>query len=117
MVPRNTLLVIDDEPNILTTVRRALEIEGYAVEVAGSGALGLSKLDELEIDLVLLDVNMPGEGGLETLPKIRAKHPEVHFSLLDSLLGHEQPGEREKLLAPSVKRECSGEAPKPTVDA
>ena len=34
-MPRATLLVIDDEPNILTTVRRALEIEGYQVEVAG----------------------------------------------------------------------------------
>ena len=38
-MPRASLLVIDDEPNILTTVRRALEIEGYSVEVAGSGAL------------------------------------------------------------------------------
>jgi DNA-binding response OmpR family regulator len=71
-MPRATLLVIDDEPNILTTVRRALEIEGYQVEVAGSGALGLAKLDEHAIDLVLLDVMMPGESGLEVLPKIRA---------------------------------------------
>jgi DNA-binding response OmpR family regulator len=38
---RSTLLVIDDEPNILTTVRRSLEVEGYAVEVAAGGAAGL----------------------------------------------------------------------------
>ncbi|HTJ47088.1 MAG TPA: sigma-54 dependent transcriptional regulator [Kofleriaceae bacterium] len=81
-MPRNTLLVIDDEPNILTTVRRSLEIEGYQVEVAGGGALGLSKLDELEVDLVLLDVNMPGEGGLEILPKIRAAHPDVSVIMM-----------------------------------
>ncbi len=74
---RNTLLVVDDEPNILTTVRRALEIEGYAVEVAGGAALGLAKLDEIEADLVLLDVMMPGMGGLDVLPKIRAAHPEI----------------------------------------
>jgi DNA-binding NtrC family response regulator len=74
---RSTLLVIDDEPNILTTVRRALEIEGYAVEVAGNGALGLAKLAEGDIDLVLLDVMMPGESGLEVLPKIRVASPET----------------------------------------
>jgi DNA-binding NtrC family response regulator len=76
-MPRSTILVIDDEPNILTTVRRSLEIEGFAVEVAASGAVGLNKLGERDIDLVLLDVMMPSEGGLEILPKIRAAHPEV----------------------------------------
>ena len=74
---RSTLLVIDDEPNILTTVRRSLELEGYAVEVAGGGASGLAKLADTDIDLVLLDVMMPGESGLEILPKIRAASPET----------------------------------------
>jgi DNA-binding NtrC family response regulator len=74
---RNSLLVIDDEPNILTTVKRALEIEGYKVEVAGSGALGLTKLMEHDIDLVLLDVMMPGDSGLVVLPKILAAKPHT----------------------------------------
>ena len=74
---RSTLLVIDDEPNILTTVRRSLELEGYAVEVASGAAVGLAKLADNDIDLVLLDVMMPGESGLEVLPKIRAASPET----------------------------------------
>ena len=74
---RSTILVIDDEPNILTTVRRSLELEGYAVEVAGSGAAGLARLVEHDIDLVLLDVMMPGETGLEVLPKLRSAKPET----------------------------------------
>ncbi len=74
---RSTILVIDDEPNILTTVRRSLELEGFAVEVAGGGAAGLAKLVEHDIDLVLLDVMMPGETGLEVLPKLRAAKPET----------------------------------------
>jgi DNA-binding NtrC family response regulator len=74
---RATLLLIDDEPNILSSLRRALEIEGYAVEVAGSGALGLARLAEGEIDLVLLDVVMPEMDGLAVLATIRDKHPEV----------------------------------------
>ncbi|HEU4615118.1 MAG TPA: sigma-54 dependent transcriptional regulator, partial [Kofleriaceae bacterium] len=61
----------------LTTVRRSLELEGYAVEVAGGGAAGLAKLVEHDIDLVLLDVMMPGETGLEALPKLRAAKPET----------------------------------------
>jgi DNA-binding NtrC family response regulator len=76
-MPRSTILVIDDEPNILKTVKMSLEIEGYAVEVASSGALGLQKLGERDVDLVLLDVMMPGQSGLEVLPKVRAAHPDV----------------------------------------
>ncbi len=74
---RSTILVIDDEPNILTTVRRSLELEGYQVIVASGGSAGLAKLAEHDVDLVLLDVMMPGETGLEVLPKIRVAKPEV----------------------------------------
>ncbi|HKA86304.1 MAG TPA: sigma-54 dependent transcriptional regulator [Haliangiales bacterium] len=74
---RHHLLLIDDEPNILTTLRRAVEIEGYAVDVAGSGKIGLEKLAEREFDLVLLDVRMPDLGGLEVLDRIKADHPDV----------------------------------------
>jgi DNA-binding NtrC family response regulator len=76
-MPRSTLLVIDDEPNILSSLRRALEIEGYGVEVAGSGPVALAKLDERDIDLVMLDVVMPEMNGLEVLARIRDKHPDV----------------------------------------
>jgi DNA-binding NtrC family response regulator len=81
-VARSTILVIDDEPNILTTVRRSLELEGYSVEVAGGGAAGLAKLAERDIDLILLDVMMPGETGLEVLPKLRALRPETMIVMM-----------------------------------
>ena len=76
-MPRSTLLVIDDEPNILSSVRRGLETEGFGVEVAGSGPVAFGKLDERDIDLVLLDVAMPEMNGLEVLARIREKHPDV----------------------------------------
>jgi DNA-binding NtrC family response regulator len=76
-VPRSTILVIDDEPNILTTVRRNLELEGYHVEVAGGAQAGLAKVAESDIDLILLDVMMPGEGGLDVLPKLRVASPDT----------------------------------------
>ncbi|ACY12660.1 two component, sigma54 specific, transcriptional regulator, Fis family [Haliangium ochraceum DSM 14365] len=82
LMARSTLLVIDDEPNILTTVRRALELEDYRVEVAGSGAIGLEKLAESDIDLVLLDVVMPGMDGLEVLRQVRERHPGVFVVMM-----------------------------------
>ena len=81
-MPRQTLLVVDDEPNILTTLRRALELEGYGVFVAGSGAIGLEKLKEHDIDLVLLDVMMPEMDGLETLRQIREFDSEISVVMM-----------------------------------
>jgi DNA-binding NtrC family response regulator len=81
-MPRSTLLVIDDEPNILSSLRRALELEGYGVEVAGSGAIGLAKLAERDIDMVLLDVMMPEMGGLDVLARVREKHPDVSVVMM-----------------------------------
>ena len=74
---RSRLLVIDDEPNILTSLRRALELEGFDVEVAGAARIGLEKLAERDIDAVLLDVQMPEMDGLAALAQIRERHPEL----------------------------------------
>src|SRR6266545_4853943 len=74
---RPVLLLIDDEPNILSSLRRALEIEGHDVEVAGGGRIGLEKLAARAFDLVMLDVMMPELDGLQTLKLIREKDPEL----------------------------------------
>jgi len=79
---RHHLLLIDDEPNILTTLRRALEIEGYTVEVAGSGKVGLDKLGEREFDLMLVDVRMPDLGGLEVLERAKQLRPDVSVVMM-----------------------------------
>ncbi|HET6613756.1 MAG TPA: response regulator, partial [Kofleriaceae bacterium] len=79
-MPRATLLVVDDEPNILSTVRRALELEGYTVLVAQSGRAALATVDDCGpggVDLVLLDVVMPDMSGLEVLEVLRARHRDV----------------------------------------
>ncbi len=66
-----TVLIVDDEKNILVTLSRALSVEGYAVEVAGSGKIALDKLAERPVDAILMDVQMPGPSGLETLEAMR----------------------------------------------
>jgi DNA-binding NtrC family response regulator len=65
------VLVVDDEKNILTTLARALSMEGYEVAVAGGGKVALEKVATWLPDVVLLDVKMPDLDGLEVLAKIK----------------------------------------------
>ena len=74
---RARLLIVDDEPNILTSLRRALELEGYRALVAGSGALCLEKAAREGPDLILLDVMMPQMDGLAVLEQIKKDQPDL----------------------------------------
>jgi len=71
------ILVVDDEHNILSSLKRLLELEGYSVLVAGGGRMALEKLTDQSVQAVLLDVRMEDMGGLETLEVIREKYPEL----------------------------------------
>ncbi|MDR3304195.1 MAG: sigma-54 dependent transcriptional regulator [Treponema sp.] len=75
----NTMLVIDDEPGIRTSLSAILEDEGYRAKTAEDALVGLETLGREPIDMVLLDVLLPRMGGLEALEKIRAlpAAPEV----------------------------------------
>ena len=68
-----TILVVDDEPNILTSVSRALGLEGYGVEVAGSAEIALEKSAKQSFDAILLDVQLPGIDGLAMLDALRER--------------------------------------------
>ena len=66
------ILVVDDEPQIRRVLRASLSAHGYVVSDARSGEESLLKIREERFDLILLDVNMPGMGGLEACRQIRA---------------------------------------------
>ena len=66
------ILVVDDERAVRESLRRALELEGYEIELAGDGQEALSSLESnAEPDAVILDVLMPGVDGLEVCRTIR----------------------------------------------
>lgn len=71
------VLVVDDDDMNRTLVAKALEFEGYQVRQADSGLAGLQVINEWKPHLVLLDVNMPGLNGLETLAKLRVRDEYV----------------------------------------
>jgi two-component system response regulator MprA len=66
------VLVVDDEPAVRDSLRRALQLEGYEVELAGDGLEALERLAvENGVDALLLDVSMPRLDGLETCRRLR----------------------------------------------
>lgn len=69
---RQTILAIDDDPNVTDFLRRGLSYEGYAVEVANGGRQGLDLARERVPDLVVLDVMMPEMDGLEVCRRLKA---------------------------------------------
>jgi DNA-binding NtrC family response regulator len=71
------VLVIDDEAVIREGLRQTLSGEGYQVELAANGRIGLSKLQKNEFQVVISDLKMPGMHGIEVLKTIRVLQPEV----------------------------------------
>ncbi len=71
------VLVVDDEKNILSTLSRALRIEDYEVDVAGSAAIALEKTATKAYDAILLDVMMPEMDGITMLRTMREQGNDV----------------------------------------
>jgi two-component system KDP operon response regulator KdpE len=66
-----TILVVDDEPQIRRVMRSTLSTQGYVITEATTGEEALESVRKARPDLVLLDVNMPGMGGIEACREIR----------------------------------------------
>jgi DNA-binding NtrC family response regulator len=77
LMARAHLLVVDDEPSILTTLQKALSLEGYGVDVAGGMAVAEEKLKKRSYDVCLLDVTLPDGDGVQLLERMRAAKNET----------------------------------------
>ncbi|HXX29486.1 MAG TPA: response regulator [Myxococcaceae bacterium] len=72
-----TVLVVDDEENVVNALRRTLRREGYTVLSASEPSEALAVLRQARVDVVLSDQLMPNRSGLDFLKEVRALHPEV----------------------------------------
>jgi len=70
---RHVVLAVDDDHNNLKLVSASLSLEGYDVVCSSSGEEGLEVLEARQIDLLLLDVRMPGLDGIEVCRLVRAQ--------------------------------------------
>jgi two-component system nitrogen regulation response regulator NtrX len=83
---KSRILIIDDDKAVRDSVRQRLEYGGaYQVLDAPSGQDGLDRLGRESVDLVVLDIKMPGMDGFETLERIRKQNPAVPVIMLSAL--------------------------------
>jgi signal transduction histidine kinase len=79
---RPRVLLVDDEVDFLSSLAQRLELRGLPVLTAASGLEALEILDREPVDVVVLDVRMPGMDGIETLRRIKDRHPQVQVVML-----------------------------------
>jgi DNA-binding NtrC family response regulator len=79
---RINLLIVDDEERFLQTTKKLLEKKGIHTLTATSGTAGFSVLESEPVDVVVLDVKMPGMSGMGVLKKIKKEFPSVEVIML-----------------------------------
>ncbi|MBP1742324.1 MAG: hybrid sensor histidine kinase/response regulator, partial [Deltaproteobacteria bacterium] len=77
MAQSERILIIDDEEVLREGCKQALAEKGYVTATAENGDLGLQLIRELDPDLVLIDLKMPGKSGMEVLQEIHSTHPNL----------------------------------------
>src|SRR5580693_8888877 len=80
--PVASILVVDDEAGIRESLEVLLGFENYAVKTAASGEEGLNLLDRETFDLMLLDLALPGQSGMELLPQFKERQPDLPIIMI-----------------------------------
>ena len=76
------VLIVDDEEELVSTLTERLTLRGIQAEGVISGQSALARLDQAQFDVVLLDVKMPGIGGLQVIKEIKSRLPNLQVILL-----------------------------------
>jgi two-component system KDP operon response regulator KdpE len=90
MIERNgTVLVVDDDAGIRRALRGTLATLGFTADEASNGEQGIDLARRHRYDAILLDINMPGKGGIETCRELRRSSPELGILMLTVRDGEE----------------------------
>jgi DNA-binding response OmpR family regulator len=81
------ILVIDDEPALLMALATVLEQAGFQVFAAQSGREATAMILEHPIDLLITDLNMPDEDGIEIIRRLRKDHPQLKVIAMSGTFG------------------------------
>lgn len=74
---KRTLLLVDDEDNVVSSLKRLLRKDGYVIVTANSGAQGLQRLAEYPVDVIVSDQRMPNMTGVEFLRRAKELYPDT----------------------------------------
>lgn len=81
---RSSILLAEDEENLQEALKLNLELEGYEVSIAGTGAEALKNLEKEHFDLLILDVMLPEIDGITVCESIRIQQPELPILILSA---------------------------------
>lgn len=76
------ILIVDDDPSVATAFERFLKHEGHACTIASNAEEAVRLVEELDPDLVMMDIRMPGVDGLQALQQLRSRHPQLHVVMM-----------------------------------
>jgi two-component system, OmpR family, copper resistance phosphate regulon response regulator CusR len=79
------ILIVEDEQKIADTLKLGLSENGYYVEVAYDGQIGLKLFEQHEFNLIILDINLPGLNGYQLCKIIRSRSPHIPIIMLTAL--------------------------------
>ncbi|MCM8533252.1 MAG: response regulator [Lentisphaeraceae bacterium] len=79
------ILIVDDEPQIQMLIQAILEDKGYKTEICDCGEKALELMTDIEFNLVLLDLNLPGLNGIEVSEKIKENSPNTPIIFITGL--------------------------------
>jgi two-component system, OmpR family, alkaline phosphatase synthesis response regulator PhoP len=79
-----SVLIVDDEKNILLTLSQSLEVLQLETDTATNGEEALAKLKEKEFGLILLDIRMPGMDGMQVLRQVREIRPDIRIIMISA---------------------------------
>ncbi len=79
---QHKILIVDDEALERTTLSRILELEGYEVQAVENGSRALAVLRQIQFDLMILDLNMPGINGMDVLARAIDQNPNLQIIVL-----------------------------------
>jgi DNA-binding response OmpR family regulator len=83
------ILVVDDEIEVCTVLKEFLDSKGYETHIALTGRTALRKVKEVKPRIVLLDIIMPGMGGIEVLKEIKKIDPTLGVIMVTAVDDHE----------------------------
>jgi two-component system cell cycle response regulator DivK len=96
----NNILYIEDNPDNMMLVKRALEARGYKLLEALNGLIGVNKAETEEVDLILLDINLPDIDGYEVARRIRSsKKLTLAYVPIIAVTANALKGDAEKALS------------------
>lgn len=79
------ILIVEDEPNVVSVLTRGLSAEGFEVTVAPDGLIALEMVSAHTFELILLDIMLPGINGLDLCKQVKKIHPQTPVIMLTAL--------------------------------